>query len=67
MFYNNGEENFNATLLKQHELLGFHLNPPSQSNLTDCMMVKKDYQQNMHFFFSDFTLGGTMEENFMRT
>lgn len=63
MLYNNGEDNFNATLLKQHELLGFHWNRPSKGSLIGCMMVKNDYQQNKQFFFSEFTLVGTMKEN----
>ena len=46
-----GEGNFNATLLKQHELLGFPLNRPSEGSLTGCMVIKKGYQQKMAFIF----------------
>lgn len=46
------EENFNAPLLKQHELLGFHLNWPSDG--------KEGLRTEHAIFFPDLTLGGTM-------
>lgn len=40
MSQNNGEDSFNAMLLKQHELPGFYLNRPSEGSLTGCVMGK---------------------------